>query len=262
MFQNSLILICILLMVSALVARHRRSAAPAPRVRNARASAAARAIVAQRVARPKAPAAAPKPVAAAPVAPAVLEWTTPQATTSETPSPDEWQARLRDRYIAARFPGLMKGVEGLREVEQVINVARLYFEESKLDRAHELIELAVAEMPADKSLRLAGLELAFLCGDPAHFTELARAFQAAIAGAPEWNEVCRLGRALSPAEPLFGAAPGAAAHSHSHYGPWPDTPNWIQASWDLTGEVLAADFHRALARRNDDARALPLRRVA
>jgi hypothetical protein len=25
-------------------------------------------------------------------------------------------------------------------------------------------------------------------------------------------------------------------------------PNWIQASWDLTAEVHAADFHRAILR--------------
>jgi hypothetical protein len=35
---------------------------------------------------------------------------------------------------------------------------------------------------------------------------------------------------------------------HDHYGPWPHLPNWIQAPWDLTGEVIAADFHRAMAR--------------
>jgi hypothetical protein len=251
MFQHSLILICLLLMVSALVARSRRGTVPEARPRNARASAAARAIVSQRVARPN----------AAPV-PTALEWTAPNASDSATPTTEEVQARLRDRYIVARFPGTLKSIEGLREVEQVINVARLYFEESKLDRAHELIDLAVAETPADKSLRLAGLELAFLSGDPVHFTELARAFQGAIANASEWSEVCRLGRALAPLEPLFGAAPGVLAHSHSHYGPWPDTPNWIQASWDLTGEVLAVDFHRALARRHDETAAPPLRRVA
>jgi hypothetical protein len=56
----------------------------------------------------------------------------------------------------------------------------------------------------------------------------------------------RLGRAVAPDEPLFTA--GAGARPHEHYGPWPNLPNWIQASWDLTAEVLAADFHRAMLR--------------
>ena len=42
---------------------------------------------------------------------------------------------------------------------------------------------------------------------------------------------------------------------HDHYGPWPDLPNWIQANWDLTAEVVAVDFHRILKRRAADARA-------
>jgi Tfp pilus assembly protein FimV len=253
MFQTSMIVISLLLMVTALVARSRRVAAPAPKARKARASAAARAIVKARVDK----AAIRQPAAGRT---ARVEWAEPEASHPAAPQPEDAAARLRDRYIGARFPGMTKGVEGLREIEQVINVARLYFEERKLDRAHELLGLAVAETPGDQSLRLAQLEIAFLGGEAALFTEVAHEFHAAMPGSPEWAEVCRLGRALSPGQPLFGAAPDAPAHAH--YGPWPDTPNWIHASWDLTGEVLAADFHRALAHRNDEARAHPLRRVA
>jgi hypothetical protein len=54
----------------------------------------------------------------------------------------------------------------------------------------------------------------------------------------------RLGRALAPEETLFG---GAQNDRGDHYGPWPDTPNWILAPWDLTSEVLAAEFHRDMA---------------
>jgi hypothetical protein len=39
-------------------------------------------------------------------------------------------------------------------------------------------------------------------------------------------------------------------------------PNWIQASWDLTSEVLASDFHRAIAGAVPANHALALRRAA
>jgi hypothetical protein len=56
--------------------------------------------------------------------------------------------------------------------------------------------------------------------------------------------VHRLGNALVPDDSLFNANGGPRAHDQ--YGPWPDLPNWIQAPWDLTAEVLAAEFHGAL----------------
>jgi hypothetical protein len=58
---------------------------------------------------------------------------------------------------------------------------------------------------------------------------------------------------LCPKEQLFGCAMGP--REHDHYGPWPDLPNWIQANWDLTAEVVASDFHRILKRRADEQRA-------
>jgi len=55
-----------------------------------------------------------------------------------------------------------------------------------------------------------------------------------------WCEITRLGRVLAPAEPLFGAKQGE--RTFERYGPWPQLPNWLNASWDLTSEVLAAVF--------------------
>jgi hypothetical protein len=162
----------------------------------------------------------------------------------------EWKgadpnASVLDDYIAARFPGVAGGAQRLEDIEQVIRTARLYFEEQKTDRAQELLDLAIVRSPANKALRLAQLELAFLTADGPLFTGLARQFLATHPESTEWSEIGRLGRAIAPGESLFGADPGARVHEH--YGPWPDLPNWIQASWDLTSEVLAADFHRAMA---------------
>ena len=153
--------------------------------------------------------------------------------------------KLRDRYIAARFPGLAHGGADLADLPRMIDMARMLFEDGRESLALELLHLCAAEVPADAAPRLAALELRFLQRDVAGFIAAARAFDRAHPGHEAWEEVARLGRALAPAEALFGAETGARAHEH--YGPWPHLPNWIQAPWDLTAEVCAADFHRALA---------------
>ena len=101
-----------------------------------------------------------------------------------------------------------------------------------MDRADELFALAIEQSPTPLPLRLA------------------RDLRERHTKAVEWPEVARLGHALSPDEPLF--AGDRASLEGGHYGPWPDMPNWIQASWDLTPEVLAVDFHHVIS--GSDAR--------
>jgi hypothetical protein len=155
--------------------------------------------------------------------------------------------RIRDRYIGARFPGAARGASDLGSPERVIKSARLYFEDGSLETALELLDVAIQQDPAE-ALWLAKLELLFLARDAMRYKECATGFRAAHPASAHWAEVARLGHALSPDEALFG--PKRGPRSHEHYGPWPNLPNWIQASWDLTSEVLASDFHRLLGNRS------------
>jgi hypothetical protein len=157
---------------------------------------------------------------------------------------DEKRRRIRDRYIGIRFAGIIRSAEDLANAPRIIRAARAAFEEDHAGTAAELLELAIEQNVKQKQLWLADLEIAFLVRNAQRFVALARAFRAQFHNAAEWNEVSRLGRALVPDEALFGARQGA--RKHEHYGPWPDLPNWILASWDLTHEVAAADFHRAM----------------
>ena len=157
---------------------------------------------------------------------------------------DAMRSRMRDRYVSARFPGVARSAAELAASAKVIKAARLYFEEEDLESALELLQLAVEEAPREASLWLARLELLFLGRDAEGFAACAREFRALHALHEAWPEVIRLGRALAPADALF--RDGAGPRGHDHYGPWPDLPNWIQAPWDLTAEILAADFHRAM----------------
>jgi len=161
--------------------------------------------------------------------------------------------RIRDRYIGARFPGVARSAADLECADRVVKCARLYFEDGQLDAALELLDMAIEQDSRAEALWLAQLEILFLSRDRARFVECARAFRALHGASEQWAEVARLGQAIAPGEGLFGEKAGP--RGHEHYGPWPDLPNWIQANWDLTAEVLASDFHRLMKRRAQARRA-------
>lgn len=157
---------------------------------------------------------------------------------------DRQRRRMRDRYIAARFFGTASCAADLTRVDETIKGARLLFEDGHTDLALELLELALQEAPIEAAFWLARLELLFVTRRAEAFTACAREFREVDRTQAHWPEVERLGRSLAPDEPLFGG--GAGKRAHDHYGPWPDLPNWIRAPWDLTAELKAADFHRAV----------------
>ena len=161
--------------------------------------------------------------------------------------------RIRDRYIGARFPGVARSSADLESPSRVVKAARLYFEDGQVDTALELLDVAIEQDSRAEALWLAQLEILFLGRNAPRFVETARAFRAMHPASDAWTEVARLGRALTPKEGLFGIASGP--RDHDHYGPWPDLPNWIQANWDLTAEVVASDFHRILKQRAKQSRA-------
>ena len=182
----------------------------------------------------------------------MIEWDADAATPVEVAPPREDVAtleprrrKLRDRYIGARFPGIARAAADLADAAGVVEAARLLYEDGRPALAFELLDLAAAEHPQEAATALACLELRFLARDAAGFIAAAGDFARKHPGHEAWEEITRLGRSLAPREPLFGA--DRAVRAHEHYGPWPHLPNWICAPWDLTAEVCAADFHRALA---------------
>jgi hypothetical protein len=188
---------------------------------------------------------APRPAPAAPAAAVSAPLRFEAAQPVATPEADAMRARLRDRYITARFPGIVSSSAAFADTEGVITAARLLFEEDRYGDALELLQLAIEQPQAPRALELERLEITYLHRDTVRYVMLARQFKDAHPDSDEWGDVARLGRALSPAEPLFASGP-AEPQAHAHYGPWPHTPNWIHASWDLTGDVLAAEFHQAM----------------
>ena len=174
----------------------------------------------------------------------------PVAKTIERPAValNNLQLRLRDRYISVRFPGVAKCSQDLEASSQVIKAARLYFEDEQSKRSIELLELAIEQHPEVEPLWLALIEILFLVRLRNEFCKVAARFKVQHPHSKHWQEVARLGAVIAGDNLMFRSSV-AGPRAHEHYGPWPDLPNWIQAPWDLTAEVSAADFHARMNQR-------------
>lgn len=158
---------------------------------------------------------------------------------------DSSAQRIRERYLAARFPGVLKSTADLADTARIIKCARLLFEDGFAARAGELLDLASEAHPLVEATWLANLEIAFLNHDPERYIRLAHAFNRARPESADWPEVKRLGHRLAPMHPRF-AGTGERERDFDHSGPWPQMPNWIQANWDFTSEMAAAEMRSRL----------------
>ncbi|QJR10729.1 hypothetical protein DSM104443_01798 [Usitatibacter rugosus] len=158
---------------------------------------------------------------------------------------DAGARRIRERYLAARFPGVLRSTTDLADTERIIKCARLLFEDGFASRAGELLDLVSEEHPESQPAWLANLEITFLDRNPERYVRLAHAFFRAHPESPDWPEVARLGRRVAPMHPRF-AQSSADQRDDEHIGPWPQMPNWIQANWDLTGELAASELRARL----------------
>jgi len=121
---------------------------------------------------------------------------------------DMSQLRVRDRYVALRFPGVLRNSADLIDADKAIAVARGYFEEADIERANEVLALAIAQSTESLALEVAQLEMAFLARDSARVARLTREFHARYPGIAQFEGVVR--------------------------------PTWER-------EVLAIDFHRTIS---------------
>lgn len=155
---------------------------------------------------------------------------------------DPLRHKILDRYITARFAGVATGARDLADSARVVKAARLLFEDGQADRGLELLQVAAEIYPAETATRLARLELLFLERDGQGYRRAAERFQEDHSEAPQWPEIRELGRKLGLDGKLFRDQ-GVSNNAFPQYGPWPGLPNWIQAPWDLSGEVAMAELH-------------------
>lgn len=152
--------------------------------------------------------------------------------------------RIRESYLNARFPGVVRSAADLRDVRRVIDGARLYFQDRRLDRARELLQVAVAERPEIEDLWLAHIEILFLADAEAEFALVARSFLDAHPATAFKADVAHLwSRFRKPAADGGTASPPDPGFD-DHFGPWPALPDWIGAPGDLSAEIHASEIHR------------------
>lgn len=192
------------------------------------------------------PPAPPRPRALAPSASPPAASAPPRAMATHKPEPavlpDHVRARIRERYFRSRFPDVPLPAPGSNDASAIVKAARLYFEDGDTARAVELLRQASDMLTRVEGILLAKLEIHYLDHNEAAFTETARIFAERFPGSSEWPAVARLGWRLAPSEALFANARPAKVARDDQYGAWPEVPNWIDAPWDLTGEVLAVEL--------------------
>lgn len=89
---------------------------------------------------------------------------TPESSTYTTA---EDQARpRRDRYLAARFPGVIRNPHDLRSAPRMLEAVVDYLREGDVQLAQELLELAVARSPDEPALWRAQSDVAAFARAP------------------------------------------------------------------------------------------------
>lgn len=112
---------------------------------------------------------------------------------------------VRDRYIAARFPGVAGGSADLARVAHVIKSARTYLEDGNARLAEELLDLACLLHPQVEALWLARLELALRVRDAEGYRAAAFAYRQSVPESLFWPEAAALARSLCLTDDAFAA---------------------------------------------------------
>ncbi len=200
---------------------------------------------------------APKPVQAI-AAPPLAVAPTP---TGLVKPPEAHRQKILERYLAARFAGVASRLEDLMDSTAIVKSARLLFEDGQSERAIELLAIAAQAHPADEATYLARLEILFLERDGVGYRRVAKEFAERHPASQQWPEIRELARGMGLDDAMFRDQ-GVRENSFPQYGPWPGMPNWIQAPWDLTAEVTAAELHSRLRTRAEQQRNEAIRRTA
>jgi hypothetical protein len=170
----------------------------------------------------------------------------PRAIEAVTLLEDPARQRVRDAYIAARFPGVARSSRDLARVRSVINAANVYLEDGESRRAEELLDVAAELLPASEKLLLARLELALRLRDSEGYRRTGLRFRERHPRSPHWKYIVAFAQTIYLTEAPFTADVtdpfGDGAYQR---------PNWLGDALELAPEFAPTDLRkRVLA---DDA---------
>lgn len=149
------------------------------------------------------------------------------------------ERRLRDRYVATRFPQFGEPRESLRHTSNVLRWARQLIEDEQPRLARELLQLSIEEDPTQRNIWLALIELAFLDGIQARFDELATAFEKRFFRDEALHIIHAMGHDLSPNDKRYASKDGEPAGSM-------ELPNWSVVEIPNRDEGFQRRFHEAI----------------
>ena len=138
-------------------------------------------------------------------------------------TPAQKAMRIRDRYIAVRFPGFPRNGRDLADVPAVLKAAAIYFNDGRHALAKELLAIASESHDGAEALWLARLELAFLMRDTEGFRESARRFRARHPASDAWPTLVALGWELGILHACRPEMPGSPLATDSRV----DLPGWL-----------------------------------
>lgn len=197
---------------------------------------------------PAHPSAPLPPPMSAPAAPGIWPGSAGPTGASTAPPPTQPRSldfvaqRIRERYFRARFPEIEPPGPANPDPTPIIKSARLYFEDGDAERAGELLQQSSEMLPREDRLLLAKLEIHFLTRDLPRFSATTRVFEQRFPASPDLPKVRRFGERLQ----VEARVAAGTASPDERYGAWPEIANWIEAPWDLTSEVLAAELRSRL----------------
>jgi len=162
--------------------------------------------------------------------------------------------RLRQRYLAERFPEISNGTLDIANPDSVVKGARLFYEDGSLPRAVELLQFAIEERPDEVKPWLALFEIFRLENLAGEFATLASRFRDRHGANETWRKVQFVGREIDPGNPLYrdGAFDGLETIGHAEAARTravafdPLAENWLNAPMDFTSDALAAELRAAL----------------
>lgn len=151
----------------------------------------------------------------------------------------------RLHYMEERFPELANKSIGVDEPDSIIDAARHYFEDDKIQQSCELLTYAFEEHPGQLRFWLALFEIHRLERKVTEFNVLAMRFKNVHGGTDAWPKVQHIGRDLDPLNPLYSAALGQLGVPEDQEFD-PIAENWLNVPMDFTSDALMAELRRGL----------------
>jgi hypothetical protein len=116
---------------------------------------------------------------------------------------DSAQRRLRDRYIAQRFPQISEPHYALKKTDIVLTWVRQFLDDDRPQMAEELMQLALQEDVKQREPWLFLIEVAYLRMEHSRFNELASEFKLLFPEDAAIGIIDAMGKDLTPGDSRY-----------------------------------------------------------